>query len=181
MDIVKNEQSQKAKKGLEKSDFYELFLDEIQDIFWAEQHLVKALPNMIKAANSPTLKAGIENHLKETENHVNRLKEVFSLLGEEPKAKTCEAMKGLLEEAEELISDTKDMDPSVIDAAIIMASQKVEHYEIATYGSLTSIANSLDQKEIGDLLHQNLTEEKKANDLLSQVAEKEVNVKAAKA
>lgn len=162
-------------------DLYELFHDGIQDIYWAESHLVKALPKMIKAASSSSIKAGIENHLKETTGHVARLEEVFAKLGEKAKAKTCEAMKGILEEAEELLSETKGMQPAVVDVAILMASQKVEHYEIATYGNLIGIAKVMGETEIANLLTQTLSEENKASALLNTIAENEVNKKAASA
>lgn len=162
-------------------DLYELFHDGIQDIYWAETHLLKALPKMIKAASSQTIKAGIENHLEETKGQVNRLEEVFSKLGEKAKAKTCEAMKGILEEADELLSETKGMKPAVIDVAILMASQKVEHYEIASYGNLIGMAKVMGETEIAALLTQTLAEENKASALLNTIAETEVNKKAASA
>lgn len=167
--------------GITNSDFHELFIDGLQDIYWAESHLVKALPKMIKGASSSTLKAGIEKHLKETETHVQRLEQIFTSLGEPAKAKVCEAMKGLLKEAEEIMDETKNMDAAVIDAAIIFAGQKIEHYEIATYGGLAAMSTHLEDKRVNAMLSQTLEEEKKADALLSQVAVNEVNPKAATA
>lgn len=174
-----NSTTQKSSASKTKSpDLFELFHDGIQDIYWAESHLVKALPKMIKAASSATIKAAVENHLHETTGHVTRLESVFSKLGEKVKAKTCEAMKGILEEAEELLSETKEMKPAVVDVAILMASQKVEHYEIATYGNLIGIAKAMGETDIAALLTQTLNEETKASSLLTTIAETEVYKKA---
>jgi len=165
---------------LKNTDLYEFFKDGLQDIYWAENHLVKALPKMMKASTSPKLKAGLEKHVKETEEHVSRLDQIFEMLGEKAKAKTCQAMKGLLEEAEEIMTETKSLAPAVRDAAIILASQKVEHYEIATYGGLAALAKQMDTMDVANLMLKTLEEEKQADALLSQVAEQEVNPQAAK-
>lgn len=156
----------------------ELFLDEIKDIYWAEQHLAKALPKMIKGATSEDLKQTITSHLEETKNHVTRLESAFNSLGEKPKAIKCLAMEGLLKEADELLSET-DKETEVRDVAIISAAQKVEHYEIATYGTLGTLAGTLGYSKVQELFDQTFAEEKNADSLLTQVAENYVNEAAA--
>jgi ferritin-like metal-binding protein YciE len=146
------------------------FLDGLADIYDAEKQLTKALPKMVQAAKNESLKAGFENHLTETEGHIGRLEEVFEIFGEKAKGKTCKAMKGLIAEGEELIDD------DVGDAALIAAAQKVEHYEIAGYGSLKSWAKQLGKNEAIGLLEQTLKEEKATDDKLTQLAESVVNV-----
>jgi ferritin-like metal-binding protein YciE len=143
----------------------ETFLGELADIYNAEQQLLKALPKMAKAAEHEDLKAGFETHLQETEGHVKRLKKVFELFGEEAKGKTCKAMKGLVEEGSELIEEEEG------DAALICAAQKVEHYEIATYGSLKAWANLLGEAEAAALLDETLTEEKATDEKLTEAAQ----------
>lgn len=151
------------------SQLRETFLEELKDIYDAEKQLVKALPKVAKAAEHEELKHAIEAHLEETEGHVERLEKVFEILGEKASAKKCKAMKGLLEEGEELISEKAG------DAALISAAQKVEHYEIAAYGSLASWAKSLGEQEAADLLEETLGEEKEADDKLTSIAEETVN------
>ncbi|WP_374948996.1 ferritin-like domain-containing protein [Mucilaginibacter sp.] len=146
----------------------ELFKDGIMDIYWAENHLVKNLPKMINAANSDELKTAIGNHLEETKGHVTRLEEVFGLLDEKIIAKKCDAMEGLTKEGEGIVEGTP-ADTDARDVGIIMASQKVEHYEIATYGGLASLATTLGLADVASLLEQTLAEEKAADDLLTQV------------
>lgn len=155
----------------------DLFIDELRDILSAEKQLVEALPKMAKAASSDELRNGFETHLKETEQHVERLKQVFESIGQTARAKTCEAMKGLVEEGSEIIE--KDADPDVKDAALIAAAQKVEHYEIATYGTLATWAKLLGQKQALKLLLQTLEEEKATDQKLTEVAESMVNQAAA--
>ncbi|MCL6261007.1 ferritin-like domain-containing protein [Aquiflexum sp. TKW24L] len=162
---------------MKESKFHQLFLKELKDIYWAEKHLLKALPKMSKAATSPKLTEALEAHLEETKNQVTRLESVFELLDEKAQAKKCDAMEGLISEAEDILSDTKE-DSMVRDAGIIIASQKVEHYEIASYGSLVAMAKKMGHDEAAKLLEQTLEEEKKADQLLSKIAEKEVNEKA---
>ena len=152
----------------------ELFIDEMKDIYWAEQHLAKALPKMIKGATSDDLKQTITDHLEQTENHVTRLESAFESIGEKAKAVKCEAMAGLIKEAEELLTET-DKGTEVRDVAIISAAQKVEHYEIASYGTLKTLAATLGFTEAADLFEQTLEEEKTADSLLTQVAENYVN------
>ena len=156
----------------------ELFTDSIGDIYWAENQLVKSLPKMIKAATSEKLKKGIEDHLEETKTHVTRLEKVFELLGKDAIAKKCDAMEGLTKEAEGIVEGTEE-GTATRDVGIILASQKIEHYEIATYGGLTQLAKTLGHEDIADLLYKTLEEEKAADEKLTEVAENEVNYKAA--
>jgi ferritin-like metal-binding protein YciE len=156
----------------------ELFVDEIKDIYWAENHLVKALPIMQKAATTETLASAIEEHLAVTETHVARLEKIFELLGEKPRAKKCDAMEGLTKEGEGIIEDT-DEGTSTRDVGIILAAQKVEHYEIATYGGLAQLATTLGLPEVADLLKQTLAEEKEADQTLTAIAENDINYQAA--
>jgi len=160
--------------GVKESALNELFIDELKDIYWAEKHLISALPKMAKAATSNELRSAIENHLRETENHVSRLEQVFEVIGEKAVAKKCEAMAGLIKEGEEIISET-EKGSITRDAGIISAAQKVEHYEIATYGTLRSLAGVLGHDEAIELLQATLSEEKNADQTLTQVAESSVN------
>jgi len=148
----------------------ELFIDEMKDIYWAEQHLAKALPKMIKGATSDELKQAISDHLKQTKNHVARLESAFESIGEKAKAVKCEAMAGLLKEAEELLTET-EKGTEVRDVAIISAAQKVEHYEIASYGTLKTLAGNLGFIDAAKLFNETLEEEKAADAMLSQVAD----------
>jgi ferritin-like metal-binding protein YciE len=157
-------------------DLRGLFVDELRDVLSAERQLVKALPKMAKAAGSPELRKGFEKHLKQTETHVSRLEQVFESMDETVRAKTCKAMEGLVEEGSEIIKE--DADPEVKDAALIAAAQKVEHYEIATYGTLVTWAKQLDQKTAERLLSQTLDEEKATDEELSQLAESGINAAA---
>lgn len=154
----------------------ELFVDELKDIYWAEKALTKAIPKMIKNATSPELVEALTNHLDETEEQVKRLEEVFSSIDEKVAAKKCEAMAGLIKEGEEIMKETEK--GVVRDAAIILAGQKVEHYEIATYGTLCAFAKVLGEEEAKDLLGETLSEEKNADETLTQVAESSINLEA---
>ena len=156
----------------------ELFVDGLKDIYWAEKHLVKALPKMKKAATSPELAAAFEKHTEETSTHIATLEQVFALLGEKPAAKKCDAMAGLLEEADGIISDT-DEGRLIRDAGLILAAQKVEHYEIATYGTLKVFAQTMGHTEVADLLLQTLDNEKATDVALTGIAESFVNEQAA--
>ena len=148
-------------------------IKELGDIYDAEQQLIKALPKMAQAVDSPELKEAIESHLRETEEQVERLKEVFDKLGQPPKPKPCKAMQGLIAEAEQGI---KDQDG---DAAVIAMAQKIEHYEIATYGTLRSWASLLEEEDIADLLADTLDEEKSCDEQLTEIAESTANIEAA--
>ncbi|CAM3450766.1 ferritin-like domain-containing protein [Sphingobacterium prati] len=160
-----------------ESSLQELFLDGIMDLYWAENHLVKSLPKMIKAANSSALITAIENHLKETEQHVVRLEQIFKLMGKEALAKKCDAMEGLTKEAEGIIAGT-EAGTVARDVGIILASQKVEHYEIASYSGLLQLAFTLGLQEVASLLEQTLGEEEAADALLYEVAENQIEYTA---
>ncbi|MDB5224289.1 MAG: ferritin-like protein [Chitinophagaceae bacterium] len=155
----------------------ELFLDELKDIYWAEKHLVKALPKMAKAATSDELRQSFTDHLEATKGHVTRLEKAFGLLGEKVQAKKCEAMAGLTKEGDGIIEDT-EKGTLTRDVGLIMAAQKVEHYEIATYGSLAQLAKTLGKSDLADLMVQTLEEEKEADELLTSIAENNINVEA---
>lgn len=156
----------------------ELFTDSIKDIYWAEKQLVKALPKLKKAATSPELAGAITEHIEVTKVQVMRLEEVFKLLGKKPQAKKCDAMEGLIKEGESIVEET-EQGSATRDVGIILASQKVEHYEIATYGGLTQLAATLGLDEIADILAQTLEEEKETDERLSEIAEHDVNYAAA--
>lgn len=158
------------------SKFHQLFMDELKDIYWAEKHLVKALPKMQKAASTMELVNAFADHLALTKEHVSRVEEIFDLMGVKPVAKKCEAMEGLVAEAQELISEEEES--SVLDAGLIIAAQKVEHYEIAAYGSLRTLANRMGHRDAAAILEQTLDEEKETDSLLTQIAESSVNEEA---
>ncbi|MFF5381492.1 ferritin-like domain-containing protein [Pedobacter suwonensis] len=162
---------------IEHSEFHDFFVDELKDIYWAEKHLVKALPKMKKAATSPELAAAFEKHTQETEQHISTLEEVFSLLGEKAAAKKCDAMAGLLEEANGIIADT-DKGTMIRDAGLILAAQKVEHYEIATYGTLKVFAENIGHDDVAQLLSQTLENEKATDVALTEIAVNAVNAEA---
>jgi ferritin-like metal-binding protein YciE len=153
---------------------HEFFMDSLKDIYWAEKALTKALPKMSKNATSEELKKALDEHLEITKGQVERLEQVFEALGEKAQAKTCDAMKGLVEESESIIGETKD-DTFTRDAALIMAAQKVEHYEIATYGGLVQLAKTMNKGNIAKMLQTTLDEEKQADVLLTQIAEAGIN------
>lgn len=162
---------------IENSEFHDFFIDELKDIYWAEKHLAKALPKMQKAATSPELAAAFEKHTTETQQHVSTLEEVFGLLGEKPAAKKCDAMAGLLEEADGIIADT-DKGTMIRDAGLILAAQKVEHYEIATYGTLRVFAENIGHSDVAELLSQTLENEKATDVALTEIAVNAVNEEA---
>lgn len=155
----------------------ELFIDELKDIYWAEKHLTRALPKMKKASTSEELANAFDEHLAVTENHVERVEQVFELLDITAKAKKCEAMEGLVQEAQNLM-DELPKGSSVRDAGLIISAQKVEHYEIAAYGSLVQLAKTMGENEIADLLQQTLDEEKEADQLLTELAVSSINISA---
>jgi ferritin-like metal-binding protein YciE len=174
----KNTKTTASKPGkIENSEFHEFFVDELKDIYWAERHLVKALPKMKKAATSPELAAAFDKHTAETETHIARLEQVFELLGEKAAAKKCDAMAGLLEEANGIIEDT-DKGTMIRDCGLILGAQKVEHYEIATYGGLRTLAAAMGRDDIAALLQQTLDNEKTTDEALTSVAEGLVNAEA---
>lgn len=155
----------------------ELFVDSIKDIYWAEKHLVKILPKMQKAATSTQLKEAFGSHLEQTKGQVTRLEQVFELLGKKAQAKKCDAMEGLSKEGEVIIEDT-EKGTATRDVGLIMAAQKVEHYEIATYGSLAQLAKTMGHQQISELLGQTLAEEKETDQLLTDIAENNINYEA---
>jgi ferritin-like metal-binding protein YciE len=153
-----------------------LYTDELRDLYNAENQLLKALPKMAKAASSEELKGAFEKHLEQTKGHVKRLEQVFQELDEKPKGKTCHAMKGLIEEGSEILEE--DGETSVRDAGMIVAAQKVEHYEIAGYGSVRTFAHLLGQNKAAELLQATLDEESETNELLNRLAEGVINPEA---
>lgn len=170
----------KATNKITESDsdkLRELFVDGLKDIYWAEKHLAKALTKLSKSATSEELKAAFEQHTTETEEHATRLEQIFEIVGEKAQAKKCAAMEGLLEEANEIISST-EKDTMVRDCGLIMAAQKVEHYEIASYGTLRNIARTLGHSDVADLLQQTLDQEGETDHKLTALAETYVNEEA---
>ena len=151
----------------------ELFLDSLADMYYSEQQLVKALPAMARAATNDNLREAFESHLTETEGHVSKVEEVFAVFGKEPKAKKCHAILGIITEAEEIASENKKS--PTINAALIYAGQKAEHYEIASYGSLRDWARLLDNEDAAEILEEILDEEKAADSKLTDLAEEECN------
>jgi ferritin-like metal-binding protein YciE len=160
----------------EKCTLKDLFIEELRDIYHAEGQLVKALPKVAKTANNADLKAAIEQHLEETKGQVNRLERVFETIGEKARGKKCDGMAGLIDEAKEMMEE--EAEPDVLDAGIIAGSQKIEHYEIATYGCLCTWAKQLELDEAAELLGQNLEEEKAADAKLTELAESHINAQA---
>jgi ferritin-like metal-binding protein YciE len=180
---MKNTNTKNAKKSVEKKSkknmenlrsegsdgLRELFVSELKDIYWAEKAMTTALTKMIEKSSSDELAKALSDHLEETEEHVTRLEEVFELIGEKPAAVKCEAMAGLIKEAESIMSEAEE--GVVRDEGIISAGQKVEHYEIATYGTLATFAKTLGENEASDLLNVTLQEEKNADQALTKIAE----------
>jgi len=154
----------------------QLYIEELRDLHSAENQLLGALPKLAKGASSEELKLAFENHLDQTKVHVERLEEIFERLNETPKGKTCQAMKGLVEEGSEILGE--DGEESVLDAGIIAAAQKVEHYEIASYGTVRTFAQLLGEDEAAELLQETLDEEGEADKLLTQLAQEIVNPEA---
>ncbi len=154
----------------------DLYVEQLRDMYDAEKQLTKALPKMAKASTSPKLKEAFETHLRETEGHVKRLEQVFTALDMAPRGKKCKAMQGLIEEGSEMMEENGE--PEVIDAGLIAAAQRVEHYEMAGYGTVRTYAQTLGEKQAATLLQQTLDEEKHADELLTQIAENTINVQA---
>jgi ferritin-like metal-binding protein YciE len=156
---------------------HDAFLDELRDTYDAEKQLTKALPKMVQAAHSLELREAFDSHLEETLQHVDRLERVFSSLNEKPKGKHCEGMAGIVEEGEAMMGE--DFDETTADAVLIGAAQRVEHYEMAAYGTLVSWARTMGHTEAADLLQETLEEEKAADEKLSSLAEGGINQEAA--
>lgn len=159
----------------DKTSFTKLFEDGIKDIYWVEKALTKAIPKMIKKATSPELISALEEHLAVTEEQVTKVEEVFSTLGKKPQAKPCVAMQGIIEEGEETMEEFEGV---TRDAGIICSAQKVEHYEIASYGSLAAFAKALGMDDAAEILEEILAEEKEADSKLSVIAEASINLEA---
>lgn len=166
--------AQKKENEMPNGHLHDLFVDELKDMLGAERQLLTGLKKMIKAAKNEKLKTAFQTHHEQTEEHIERLKNVFSNLEITARGKKCKAMEGLLAEAEEIIEEFQDS-PEVIDAALIVAAQKVEHYEIASYGSLATFAKLMKHEEAKELLGQTLAEEKETDNLLTEIALNLVN------
>jgi len=179
--ITKSSSTKKASPASnterEESLLNDLFIDELKDIYWAEKHLTKALPKMQKAATSQELANALEDHLAVTEKQIDRLEEVFSMLDMPARAKKCEGMEGLVKEGQGVMEEMPK-GTAARDAGIIISSQKIEHYEIAAYGSLVQLAKTMGKNDIATLLQETLDEEKEADKLLSQLAVSSINISA---
>ena len=160
---------------MEKDSLRELYVDELRDLYSAETQLVKALPKMAKASSNDQLRQGFEEHLRETSEQVSRLEQIFDQLGEKPSGKKCVGMEGLIKEASQLMKE--EFSDEVKDAGLIGAAQRVEHYEIAAYGTVRTFAEQLDESEHASLLQETLSEEKETDEKLTQLAE-EINAAA---
>lgn len=173
---AKTQAGKVAPKSDAAENLREFLIDGLKDLYWAEKHLSKALVKMEKNATSEKLKKGIADHKAQTDNHIVRLEEVFKTLGEKAQAVKCDAMEGLLKEGEGIMEETEP--GAVRDAAIIAAAQKVEHYEIASYGTLASYCHHLQEEEAMNLLHDTLEEERECDELLTSMAVSEINIDA---
>jgi ferritin-like metal-binding protein YciE len=167
----------KKNSGSSRSGLEGFFIQELKDIYNAEKQLTKTLPKMQKAATTLELKEALEEHLEVTQEHIARLEEVFELMEMKPQSKKCEAMEGITKEGESVVSETES-GSMTRDAAIIMAAQKVEHYEIASYGGLVQLAKTIGRDEVADILLRTLEEEKEADQLLTEIAESSINEEA---
>ena len=161
---------------MEQNALKELYVDELRDIYNAENQLTKALPKMAKAATSDDLRAGFEEHLEQTKGHIQRLEQIFTELEEKPTGKKCKGMEGLIEEGKEMIEE-EELEGEALDAGLISAAQRVEHYEIAAYGCVRTYATLLGETEAAKLLEATLREEKETDQKLTKLAEK-INVEA---
>ena len=168
----------KSSMQSESSMLMDFFTDELKDIYWAEKHLTKALPKLQRAANSEELQQAFQEHTEVTNEHVSRLEQVFEMLGKKAQAKKCDAMAGIIEEGNGIVEET-EKGTATRDVGLILAAQKVEHYEIATYGGLAQLATTLGLDDIADLLNQTLEEEKQTDVRLTEIAESDVNYAAA--
>jgi ferritin-like metal-binding protein YciE len=169
-------QKENSANGMQSSQLMKLFEDELKDIYWAEKALTKAIPKMAKNATSEKLIEALENHLADTEEQVKRVEQVFEILGKKASTKKCDAMDGLIKEAEEIMDECEE--GPMCDAGIISAGQKVEHYEIASYGTLRQFAQTLGLNEVVELLQTTLDEEKEADEKLTEIAVSIVNTQA---
>jgi len=174
----KNDLRDTGNKSSETTQLEEFFLNSLKDIYWAEKHLIKAIPKLVKAATTEELRKVFEEDLDGTKDQVTKLENVFELMGEKPQSKKCEAMEGLTEEAETIIDETEE-ESLTRDVALIMAAQKIKHYEIATYGTLVRLATALGRQDAADILNNILDEEKEEDMTLTGVAENNINLEAA--
>ncbi|HEV7508939.1 MAG TPA: ferritin-like domain-containing protein [Thermoanaerobaculia bacterium] len=161
---------------MEIDSLKKLYVDELKDLYSAEKQILQALPKMVKKATHPQLKSAFQDHLKVTEGHVERLERIFEGLGKPARGKKCKAMEGLLEEGKEVMAE--DMDDDVMDAALISAAQRVEHYEMAGYGTVRTWAQLLGESDAAKLLQQTLNEEGDADKSLTKLAETSINIEA---
>ena len=171
-------QTQNKSSVAQNSKLREFFIDQLQDIYWAEQKLVKTLPKLSEAAHSDELRSAFDSHLMETENHVSRIEQAFSLMNEKARSKECPALKGIAEEGEEIIDETEN-NTAQRDVGLIFAGQKAEHYEIDTYGALVQLAKDMGETEVASLLAETLQEEKNADQKLTELAQGGINSQAA--
>jgi ferritin-like metal-binding protein YciE len=155
----------------------ELFIDELRDIYWAEKYLTKAMPRLLKAATSPQLTHAFEQHLMQTLEQITRIELAFEMLEMHPRARKCEAMEGLVKECQQMLQDMPK-GSSALDAGLIICAQKIEHYEIAAYGSLVQLAKTMGHKDVADILHITLVEEKETDELLTELAVSGINLDA---
>jgi ferritin-like metal-binding protein YciE len=162
---------------MKMQDLHDLFVHELKDLYSAENQLLEALPKMAEGADHPELRAAFEAHLNETEGQVRRLEQIFQQLEESPGDETCKGMEGLIEEGDKILEE--DADPAVKDAALIVAAQKVEHYEMAAYGSVCVFAETLGMDDLKNMLKQTMAEEEATDQKLSRIAESIINVEAA--
>jgi ferritin-like metal-binding protein YciE len=175
--MARNQKTTEESESTNGTLLEKFFVDGLKDLYWAEKHLTKALKKLAKEATSEELRTALEDHLAVTEDQVSKLESVFETVGKKPQAKKCEAMEGLIKEGESIIDETED-DTYTRDVGIIIAAQKVEHYEIASYGGLVQVAKTLGNNEAADLLEEILGEEKEADVTLTKIAESFVNVEA---
>jgi len=162
---------------MKSSEFREFFIDQLKDIYWAEQNLAKSLPKLKEASTSEELAEAFDKHYRETQNQIKIVEKVFEMMGEKPEAKKCPAMEGILKEADEIIDDT-ERDTYTRDAGLILAGQKAEHYEIASYGTLRIFAGHMGEDEVKEQLETILQEEKNTDVILTEIAESFVNERA---
>jgi ferritin-like metal-binding protein YciE len=173
---IDNETQEENNVATKLNSLQDLFVEELRDLYSAEMQLVKALPKMANAASAEELRSAFEEHLEQTKGHVERLEQIFTELGQKPKGKKCKAMEGLVDEGEELIHEKPE--PSVLDAGLISAAQRVEHYEIAGYGSVRTYAKLLGNNTAAEILQTTLDEEGETDKKLTQLAERLINVQA---
>lgn len=175
------ETKSRTKKGNGTKDqatlLEEYFIDELRDIYWAEKHLVKTIPKLQKAATTEELKQALSNHVEVTQEHISRLEEVFNLLNKKAQGKKCEGIEGITKEGEQVVKET-ETGSMTRDVAIIMAAQKAEHYEIASYGGLVQLAKTIGKNDIAEILATTLEEEKETDQELTSIAENDVNIQA---